>query len=60
MWLFKRKRKIKSKDKEVKNCSTCRFNSEDEFICFVDTYYATKGQKKLCYEGELWENKNSN
>lgn len=43
---------------EPKNCTTCRFNCEDIY-CVVGSYYANKGQKKICYEGELWES-NSN
>ena len=47
-----RKPKVK---KETKNCSTCRFN--EDINCYAGTYYAAKGQNKICYDGELWEQK---
>ena len=37
------------------NCITCRFKKNDN--CVVGTYYAEKGGKAICYEGEFWEAK---
>jgi len=43
------------KKKVKKNCITCRFNCG--MHCSVGTYYTEKGLNKICYEGELWEEK---
>jgi hypothetical protein len=51
---FKWFKRTKPEPKEVKNCTNCRFNNE-EIGCFVGTYYAAKGLKAICYQGELWE-----
>lgn len=40
----------------IKNCMSCKFN--DGYNCTVGTYYANKGIKAICIEGELWQNKN--
>ena len=53
---FKWFKRTKPESKEVKNCTNCRFNNE-EIGCFVGTYYAAKGLKAICYQGELWEQK---
>jgi len=59
MWNIFKLKKTKSKTKkEVKNCSTCRFN--EDVSCYAGTYYAAKGQNKICHEGELWESNNLN
>lgn len=59
-WLKILKKKILSKQKITlstfeKSCKTCKFKINDS--CTVGTYYANIGLRKICYEGELWENK---
>ena len=44
--------------KEIKNCSTCRFN--EDVSCYAGTYYAAKGQNRICFDGELWESNELN
>lgn len=34
-------------------CTYCRFSTK--LHCTVGTYYAEKGESKICYDGELWE-----
>ena len=36
-------------------CSTCRFVDRERDMCTVGSYWAEKGQNKVCYSGELWE-----
>lgn len=34
-------------------CTTCKFGGE--IYCNVGSYYASKGENRICFEGELWE-----
>lgn len=48
--------KILKNKKEIElkhTCKTCRFN--EGIYCNVGSYYAEKGQDKVCFQGELWE-----
>jgi len=39
--------------KVVNSCKDCKYNIG--LYCNVGSKYAEKGQKALCYNGELWE-----
>lgn len=53
--LFNLIKKRKLQPVKINTCTTCRFNQD--ITCYAGTYYAAKGENKICYNGELWEQK---
>ena len=43
---------------EKQNCLTCKFNKG--LYCNVGSYLAEQGKTGVCYEGELWQSKETN
>jgi hypothetical protein len=58
MWNIFKSKKNKVNTSKINTCITCRFN--EDVYCYVGTYYAAKGQNRICLEGELWESNNLN
>lgn len=49
--------KNQNNKKIEKSCLNCKFNDKKKDSCWVGSYYAKKGENRICYDGELWEKK---
>lgn len=52
---FKRKKNNIPEITVSVSCKTCRFNNKKQYRCEARDYWVEKGQNRICYEGELWE-----
>jgi len=48
---------LESQNEIAKSCQNCRFKNHEWYRCWVGTYWAGKGQNRICYNGELWMSK---